>query len=62
MQSTTITVTNAEGLHARPAHLFVSTAGKYAAKVQVRSLTGESEYVNGQGHPQRAHPGSETGP
>lgn len=46
METTTITVTNAEGLHARPAHLFVSTAGKYDADVQVRSLTGESEYVN----------------
>lgn len=46
MQSTTITVTNAEGLHARPAHLFVSTAGKFEAEIQVRSLTGESEYVN----------------
>jgi len=46
MEIITITVTNAEGLHARPAHLFVSTAGKYAADVQIRSLTGESEYVN----------------
>jgi phosphotransferase system HPr (HPr) family protein len=46
METTTITVTNAEGLHARPAHLFVSTASKFAADVQVRSLTGESEYVN----------------
>jgi phosphotransferase system HPr (HPr) family protein len=46
METTTITVTNAEGLHARPAHLFVSTAGKYDADVQVRSLTGESEFVN----------------
>lgn len=46
MQSVTITITNAEGLHARPAHLFVSTAGKFEADVQVRSLTGESDFVN----------------
>ena len=46
MKNLTITVEASEGLHARPAHLFVSTAGKFEADVQVRSLTGESEFVN----------------
>lgn len=35
MVSKVLTITNAVGLHARPASLFVQTAGKYRAKIDV---------------------------
>jgi phosphotransferase system HPr (HPr) family protein len=31
----TVVVTNPQGLHARPAHLFVKTAGQYQAKIEI---------------------------
>lgn len=36
MYSETTTVTNATGLHARPASLFSKTAGKYACNVTIK--------------------------
>ncbi len=41
-----VTVTNRLGLHARPAALFVSTAGRYNARVLVRNMTRGSAWVN----------------
>ena len=46
MQTLTINVNAAEGLHARPAHLFCALAGNFTADLQVRNLTTESEFVN----------------
>jgi phosphotransferase system HPr (HPr) family protein len=45
MQSLTITVNAAEGLHARPAHLFCAQATKSPADIQVRNVTTESGFV-----------------
>ncbi len=38
MPETTITVTEAQGLHARPAALFVQTAARFTSSVQVKNL------------------------
>jgi len=46
MQKLTLTVINEVGLHARPAALFVEAAGKYAADIQVRNLTSDSDWVD----------------
>lgn len=46
MQTLTITVNAAEGLHARPAHLFCALASNFTSDLQVRNLTTESEFVN----------------
>lgn len=46
MQTLTIAIQAAEGLHARPAHLFCAVAGKYAAEVKVRNLSTTSMAVN----------------
>lgn len=35
MISKAVTIINATGLHARPASMFVQTAGKYRAKIEV---------------------------
>ncbi len=39
MQTTTLTVTNEVGLHARPAAQFVKAASRYKSKIQVRNIT-----------------------
>jgi phosphocarrier protein HPr len=36
-----VTVENASGLHARPAALFVQTAGKFASKIRIATDTKE---------------------
>lgn len=41
-----VTLTNRQGLHARPAHLFVQTANAYASDIQVRR-TDQDERVDG---------------
>jgi phosphotransferase system HPr (HPr) family protein len=41
-----VALCNRDGLHARPAHLFVQTANAYASRVSVRRA-GESEVVDG---------------
>jgi phosphotransferase system HPr (HPr) family protein len=41
-----LVVRNASGLHARPAALFVRTAGQFAADVRVRSVTRDAGPVN----------------
>jgi phosphocarrier protein len=41
-----VTLKNKNGMHARPAHLFVQTANAYAAKLQVRRADAE-ELVDG---------------
>lgn len=41
-----VALCNRDGLHARPAHLFVQTANAYASKVSVRRV-GEAEIVDG---------------
>ncbi|MDH3942671.1 MAG: HPr family phosphocarrier protein [Anaerolineae bacterium] len=43
---TTLTVRHEVGLHARPAALFVQTAAKYSADIQVRNLSSEGDPVN----------------
>jgi phosphocarrier protein FPr len=46
MQTLIIEIQAAEGLHARPAHLFCTTASQFAAEVKVRNLTTGSKTVN----------------
>jgi phosphocarrier protein HPr len=41
-----VVVTHEVGLHARPASLFVQTANKYAAAINVQNLTTESDCVD----------------
>lgn len=41
-----VSLCNRDGLHARPAHLFVQTANSYASRISVRRQ-GESELVDG---------------
>lgn len=41
-----VALCNRDGLHARPAHLFVQTANAYASRVSVRRV-GEAEIVDG---------------
>lgn len=38
-----ITVTNAAGLHARPAALFVRTAARFQSSIRVRNLSRDAE-------------------
>lgn len=42
-----LTLLNPSGLHARPAALFVQTAGRFQAKIEVRNLSNGSPAVNG---------------
>jgi phosphotransferase system HPr (HPr) family protein len=46
MKTTRLTVNAAEGLHARPAHLFVSLTGSFESEIQVRNLTTGSDFVD----------------
>jgi len=46
MKTLESTITNAVGLHARPAAIFVNKMGKYEADIQVRNTTGGSKWVN----------------
>jgi phosphocarrier protein len=46
MEQTTLTLKNSAGLHARPAALFVQTAGSFRAEVKVSNLTQEGPAVN----------------
>jgi phosphotransferase system HPr (HPr) family protein len=41
-----VALRNRDGLHARPAHLFVQTANAYASRIHVRRQ-GEDEQVDG---------------
>ncbi len=41
-----VTLTNRQGLHARPAHLFVQTANSYASDIRVRRVD-QDEAVDG---------------
>ena len=41
-----LTVKSEQGLHARPADLFVRAANRYQSKIRIRNLTSDSEYVN----------------
>ncbi len=41
MEQKTITITNKEGLHARPASVFVKEAGKYKSKILVSKHGGK---------------------
>ncbi len=41
-----VALCNRDGLHARPAHLFVQTANAYASRITVRRQ-GEAEIVDG---------------
>jgi phosphocarrier protein HPr len=41
-----IVVTHEVGLHARPASLFVQTANKYSANINVQNVTTQSEVVD----------------
>jgi Phosphotransferase System HPr (HPr) Family len=46
MQQVTLTLTNAVGLHARPAALFVQTAARFRSNITVRNLTRGTPPVN----------------
>ena len=41
-----MTIQNKTGLHARPAAAFAETAGNFASKIQVRTLSGGTAFVN----------------
>ena len=41
-----LTVKSEQGLHARPADLFVRAANRYQSKIRVRNFTSDSGYVN----------------
>ncbi len=44
--SVVLKITNPVGLHARPAALFVQTAGAFKADIKVRNLTRETPFVD----------------
>ncbi|HEX9044397.1 MAG TPA: HPr family phosphocarrier protein [Candidatus Limnocylindrales bacterium] len=46
MPSIELTVRNASGLHARPATLFVETAGRFASRITVENLDRGSRVVD----------------
>jgi len=41
-----LTVKSEQGLHARPADLFVRAANRFQSDIRIRNLTNGSEYVN----------------
>jgi len=41
-----LTVKSEQGLHARPAHLFMRAANKYQSDIQVCNLTNRSDFVS----------------
>lgn len=41
-----LTLKNEQGLHARPADLFVRTANKFKSEIKVRNLSTDSDEVN----------------
>jgi phosphocarrier protein HPr len=41
-----LTLKNEQGLHARPADLFVRTANKFKSDIKVRNLSNDSDDVN----------------
>ncbi len=46
MKQLRLDVTNAVGLHARPAALFVAEASRFTSKIRVRNATGNSGWVD----------------
>lgn len=42
-----VTLSNSNGLHARPAHLFVQTANGFASEIRVRRQGSDQEMVDG---------------
>ncbi len=46
MKRVELTLTNAVGLHARPAAQFVKTAARYKSNIQVRNITRNQGWVN----------------
>jgi phosphotransferase system HPr (HPr) family protein len=46
MIETELTLNNEQGLHARPADLFVRTANKFKSDIKVRNLSTDSDDVN----------------
>jgi phosphotransferase system HPr (HPr) family protein len=46
MLEAVLTVKSEQGLHARPADLFVRAANRFQSTIQVRNLTSNSDYVN----------------
>ena len=46
MKQLRVNVTNAVGLHARPAAVFVSEAGRFASQVRVRNVSRNTPWVD----------------
>ncbi len=46
METIIMKIEAAEGLHARPAHLFCSLAQKYKSEIKVRNVTNQTKFVN----------------
>ena len=46
MIQTELTLNNEQGLHARPADLFVRTANKFKSDIKIRNLSTDSDVVN----------------
>ena len=46
MQKFTTVVINEVGLHARPAALFIQSAGLFKSKIMIRNVTSERDFVD----------------
>ncbi len=46
MKQLRVNVTNAVGLHARPAAVFVGEAGRFASQIRVRNVTRNTPWVD----------------
>jgi phosphocarrier protein len=46
METAELTVNSEQGLHARPADLFIRTANKFSCNIKVKNITTGSNFVN----------------
>jgi len=46
METAELTVNSEQGLHARPANLFIRTANQFSCDIKVKNLTTGSDFVN----------------
>ena len=46
METAELTVNSEQGLHARPADLFIRTANQFSCDIKVNNLTAGSDFVN----------------
>jgi len=46
METAELTVNSEQGLHARPADLFIRTANQFSCDIKIKNLTAGSDFVN----------------